>query len=89
MRSRKLADVDKDGKLSEAEFVIGMHLVTMCKLGKLQTLPSTIPQALLDQAGWRASDSEGDSGESFDPSREDCVKYIEIFRRFDRDGKGK
>jgi intersectin len=42
-----LADYDKDGKLSQDEFIIAMHLCDFAKAGN--TLPSTLPADLVPQ----------------------------------------
>jgi len=49
----QLADVGGDGMMDQSEFVIGMHLTMMAKKGI--TLPSTLPQELLQSAGGSAS----------------------------------
>ena len=41
------SDIDGDGYLSESEFVLAMHLTTMCKKG--YELPENVPKELVDQ----------------------------------------
>jgi hypothetical protein len=42
----ELSDMDKDGRLSEREFLIAQFLVFACKSGQL--LPARLPQSLID-----------------------------------------
>ena len=46
--SRELADVDKDGRLSTAEFCIAMHLSEKAKRGL--SIPPNLPPELLKEA---------------------------------------
>lgn len=50
-----LSDTEQRGALSQAEFVISMHLLTCTKAGTLRGLPSVLPPGLLEAASGRAS----------------------------------
>jgi hypothetical protein len=49
------SDADGDGFLDESEFVLAMHLTTMCKKGF--KLPQSLPQQLLDQLSLKGGES--------------------------------
>lgn len=50
-----LSDTEQRGALSQAEFVISMHLLTCTKAGTLRGLPSVLPPGLLEAASGRAN----------------------------------
>lgn len=60
--SRELADVDKDGRLSTAEFCIAMHLSEKAKKGL--SIPPNLPPELLKEAKAGPSISSSKSTEN-------------------------